>query len=409
MKILYYGESPCIITGTALLSRNLLQFMREFGHTVEVVGVNHFEGVPHDEELYPFVIHRCPDTEAYNLDLARDRIKNAEYDLLFLSTDVGQINGLTQAIHETKQQRSFPVYAYSALDCSYINQQTIAGLSYCDQVVMYSEHSAMTAIKFATGMRLSIRVINPGCEPDVFYPLSEEERKETRKKLGITGSRKLFVNVNRNQWRKDPGRTLLIFHEFHKDHPECILYMHMKMWDVGGNLATMANMIGMSMFEPGLEVMFASQEFSEQVGVSREFLNRIYNAADALISTTTGEGWGLTTTDAMAAICPVIIPRNSSAIEIIGENEERGYLARSGGDVDHLIFPYGTTDNPREIVHAEDMLRAMERVYSHPEEAREKAVLAREWTLQHTWAHAKEQWKALFAEIEASCRDKVAV
>src|SRR6266849_4934594 len=91
MKVLFFGETPCIITGTALLSRNILKFLTELGHTVEMVGINHHDDVKHDEELYPFKIHRCPVTDAYNIEKAREMIKNAEYDLLFLSSDVSQI------------------------------------------------------------------------------------------------------------------------------------------------------------------------------------------------------------------------------------------------------------------------------------------------------------------------------
>ena len=110
----------------------------------------------------------------------------------------------------------------------------------------------------------------------------------------------------------------------------------------------------------------------------------------------------------MAAGTPVIHPGNTSAIEIIGENEERGYLAKAGGDIDHMFIHYGTTDNPRDIVHADSMIEKMEQVYFHPGEAREKAFAAREWTKAHTWDHAKAQWKALFAEIEAKINVKEA-
>src|SRR6266849_6359251 len=178
MKVLFFGETPCIITGTALLSRNILKFLTELGHTVEMVGINHHDDVKHDEELYPFKIHRCPVTDAYNIEKAREMIKNAEYDLLFLSSDVSQINSLAQSIDEAKQKRDFPVLCWSCIDCDVINQAVIAGLSHADQVVMYSEHGCRTAIKYSTGMRLNIRYIYPGCEPDVFYPLSEEERRE---------------------------------------------------------------------------------------------------------------------------------------------------------------------------------------------------------------------------------------
>ncbi len=177
--------------------------------------------------------------------------------------------------------------------------------------------------------------------------------------------------------------------------------MHMKAIDVGGSLPMAANMLGMKMVAPNLEIMLAGPDFNEQQGVSREFLNKIYAAADVFVSTTTGEGWGLTTTDAMAAGTPVVVPRNTASIEIIGEHEERGCLVESGGDVDHMIVPYGHDSNTRSIVHSDDMLRALEEVYEDREIANIKANAARQWAEEHTWDHAKAQWQALFAEIEA--------
>jgi len=382
--------------------------MIELGYEIEVCSINHYERIEQDEEKYPFKIHRCPDSDAYNIELAKELIKKGDYDLLFLSSDVGEINKLAQTIHEEKQKRKFHVVAYSCIDCDVIRPQIIAGLALCDNVVMYSNHSVQVAIE--QRLNLNLRYIAPGCEPDVFYRIDEEERRKWRRDIFQIDDRTcLFSLVNRNQWRKDIGRALMIFHELYKRHPASLLYIHSKIQDVGGTLTNMAGFLGMKMVPPGLEVMFAGPEYNEQSGLPRELLNVLYNCADALISTTTGEGWGLTTTEAMAAGCPVIMPRATSCIEIIGEDEERGYLVDSGGDIDHMFIAHGITDNPRNIVHAESMIRAMERVYFHPEEAKAKAQAARQWAEEHTWELARKQWQALFAEIESMVEARVEV
>lgn len=50
------------------------------------------------------------------------------------------------------------------------------------------------------------------------------------------------------------------------------------------------------------------------------FLNCIYNASDVYLTTTSGEGFGLTILEAMAAKVPVIAPWNTSIKEINGSN-----------------------------------------------------------------------------------------
>jgi glycosyltransferase involved in cell wall biosynthesis len=398
MKFLAYGESPAISTGLGLLSKHILRFIIEMGHEVELCAINHFMDT-YDRKHYPYVIHQAPVGEAYNIEKAKALIAKADYDALFLSSDVNQINLLYDAIREAKLKKSFPVIAYSCCDTDWITPQTIAGLTIADRIVMYSKHSQSVIHRFFPALR--VEVIYPGCEPDVFKPLPDDERTEVRRRIfKVEDDTFVVLNCNRNQWRKDPGRTMMVFHEFHKRHPNSLLYMHMKAQDIGGNMPMLAGMLGMKLVAPNLEVMFTNPDFNEQQGVNRELLNQIYNAADVFVSTSHGEGFGLTTTDAMAAGTIVIAPRNSSFVEIIGNHEERGYLVESGGDTDHLIVPYAFDCNVRPVVHSDDMIRALEDVYQDREIATLKAIEAYEWTMQHTWEHARSQWTKLFAEIE---------
>jgi glycosyltransferase involved in cell wall biosynthesis len=394
LKILVYSETPTIETGTAQVAKHLLSYMVEFGHEIEVCAINHFSE-SYDHEKYPYTIHASPPTEAYNLEKAHYLIRHAEYDALFLYADVSQLNALTDVVIEAKKKRTFPVILYTCLDCDLINHQTLRCLTVASHIIMYSNHSRSVALRYMPA--LAIQTIYHGCEPETFYPLSEEERRATRKHIfGIEDNMFVVISVARNQWRKDPGRTLMIFHEFHKTHPDSMLYMHTKMQDIGGSLPDAASILGMRLVPPMPEIAFAGQGFSEQSGFSRPFLNKLYNCADCFISTSTGEGFGLTTTEAMAAQIPLVVPRNSSFVELIGEQEERGYLALSGGDIDHMVIPYGVSDNPRPIVHAQSMINALHTVYCDPKAAKAKAIAAREWTQRHTWGHIKEQWRVLF-------------
>jgi glycosyltransferase involved in cell wall biosynthesis len=182
--------------------------------------------------------------------------------------------------------------------------------------------------------------------------------------------------------------------------------MHSKQDDIGGHLPTMARMIGM---EPGREVLFADERFHVLQGFTREYLNKVYNAADCLMSTSLGEGWGLTTTEAMASCTPVVVPNNTAFTEIVGENHERGYLVKSGGDIDHMQWLYKTTNHPHSIVHSQEMVDALEFVCQNPDWAKLKACRAREWTLQHTREIIKDQWKVFFSEAEKFIQSRAKV
>ena len=74
----------------------------------------------------------------------------------------------------------------------------------------------------------------------------------------------------------------------------------------------------------GRDFMFPPEDDFNR-GAEKSKLNRIYNAMDVFLTTTTGEGWGLTITEAMACGVPVIAPAHTSINEIT-DGGKRAYL-----------------------------------------------------------------------------------
>jgi glycosyltransferase involved in cell wall biosynthesis len=68
----------------------------------------------------------------------------------------------------------------------------------------------------------------------------------------------------------------------------------------------------------GRDFMFANRDETDK-GSSVNKMNRIYNSLDAFLTTSTGEGWGLTITEAMACKVPVIAPNHTSIQEITNQ------------------------------------------------------------------------------------------
>jgi glycosyltransferase involved in cell wall biosynthesis len=212
----------------------------------------------------------------------------------------------------------------------------------------------------------------------------------------------IVVNVNRNQPRKDIGRSLLCWHEFHKKYPNSLYYLHTCMQDLGGNLPLMAAVAGLNVTGRGrdMEIMFSPHAFSLQSPFSRGDLNKVYNAANLLISSSTGEGWGLATTEAMAAGTPVLVPGNTANLDIVGEHEERGYFIKTGGDIDHTIWMYGHASQPRDCIHSNSCIAQLEHIYLHRQERQEKARAAQRWALDHTWKAQGRKWQELLKALD---------
>lgn len=101
------------------------------------------------------------------------------------------------------------------------------------------------------------------------------------------------------------------------------------------------------------------------------------------------------TSEAMATMKPLIVPRNTSMIEIIGENEERGWHVKSGATLnDWVCLGPGDNSNIRPTIDVYDMANKLEYIYTHPEEVRTK--VERAYSEVWTWNDVCKEWIALF-------------
>ncbi len=400
MKILYYGENPANPTGFGNMSKQILSYLAQAGYEIEVVATSVFaEQLPGQ---YPYSIIPCPlepEPDMRNLANIRARLVDGDCDVFFYMGDFGANDDVFLMLGEARAKRpELLSIAYCPLDCDMLNAVSFGYMAVVNVPTVYTLHAARRIAEYRPDLAGKLTVIWPGCEPDVFYPLLAEERFKARKEIfGIEDDTFIAVNVNRNQIRKDLGRCMAIWHEFYKTHPHSLLYMHSVKNDLGGNLPLMADSLGIG---PD-EILFTPDSFSLGNPATREELNRVYNAADLRFSTTTGEGWGLPTTEAMAAGCPVLVPGNTANLDIVGEDEERGTLIKTGGDIDHMIWTYGGAANPRDIVHSADCLRRLEFVYSNRSIIYAKAMRARKWAELHTWDVQGAKWQSLMAALDA--------
>ena len=396
MKMLFYGETPVIETGAGQLSKYLLQACKEAGYDIKVVGINHHSSLcSYDRDAYPFIV-LAPQQEMHNLDNARYWILNSEYDVLFLTGDSNILDDLMGAVDLARQAgKIFALISLPAIDTDIFHRQYLRCLEQADIPVVLSHYAASIVLRQVPGLAGKLKVIQPGVDAEIFHPLPPEERQAVRKAtFGIDADIFLVLNVNRNSARKDLARSMAAFHLFHKRNPKSILYLHSKQEDSGGSLPTQALLLGLQVAGDNPEIIFAPPGYHEISGVSREALNAIYNAADVCVSTSTGEGWGLTTTEAMAAGTPFIGPSNTTFREILGE--KRGYLVESGG-ADLWVLPYGLSEGPRELVSCLGMAEKIEHVYFNYDEAQNRAKDARFWTEGHTWQDMVNAWLALLS------------
>jgi len=297
------------------------------------------------------------------------------------------------------------------VDCDVAMAQSFNHFAMSTVPVVYTNHAKSVIEFYQPELSKYISVIQLGCEPDVFYPV---DKMEARNRIFGESWQDAFiaVNVNRNQGRKDLARCMGAFHLFNQRHENAVLYMHSVQNDIGGSLPTQALLAGCNVMKSPPEIAFSNLDLTK--AWSREQLNDLYNACDVLVSTSHGEGWGLATTEAMAAGIPVLVPQNTANLDILGEPlvnfiyggaiHERGYSIMTGGDIDHQVFTYQNGGSPHDIIHAESFVEGLEYIYTHKEEVQEKCKIAKLWCQKNTWKHKKDAWISLVKMIEQTQR-----
>ena len=376
IKVLAYCDSPTCATGFGTVSRNIFEGLYRTGrYQVDVLGINYW-GDPHGFPYRIWPTGTNAEKDPYGRKKICGMIPQMEYDILFFLQDTFILDFLPELIPYLKNNgKKFKSICYFPID-GVPKEQWIKNVSVVDYPVAYSEFGKKMAKEMYSECP-ELDVIPHGVNTADYHPLPREQVEEFRARyFGAHADKFIFMNLNRNQQRKDIPRTIQAFVEFRKQVPESILYLHMAQVDQGWNLPEVCKAYGL---DTASDVIFP-QNFGPNQGYPRQIVNMLYNCADAVVSTTLGEGWGLSWSEAMATKTPVIMPRNTALEEAIAE--DKGYLVNSG--TNPSLFTVLPHDNEvvRPLVDVEDMVDKMFAVYNDYDAAMLKAERAYEWIIK---------------------------
>ena len=377
IKLLFYGDAPTVATGFGTVTRNILTGLHATGkYDIQVLGVNYW-GNPH---TYPFPIWPIGigSKDPYGRQRAFDMMaKELDFDVLFLFQDSFILQSLMEdGLSKLKQMKNFVSVGYYPVD-GVPKKEWIKCMDMLDCPTTYTEFAKKESILACPEIANRLQVVPHGINVRDFFPLPEDDVESFRRQyFGRHANKFIVTNVNRNQQRKDIPRTLMAFKEFKRRRPNSVLYLHMATQDQGWNLSEVIKGMGLVVNE---DVLMPGNNFGPNNGYPIEVVNQIYNASDVVISTTVGEGWGLSTVEAMATRTPIIFPNNTALTEIIGANEERGYLVGSGETPDDFTVLPNDNEILRPLASVTGMADKLMHVYDNREEALKKADVAYSW------------------------------
>jgi len=418
IKLLFFGDSPTCSTGFGTVAKNILKRLHDTGkYDITVVGINFF-GDPHDlpYKIYPAIYNKQNDV--YGRQRLLDLLRNTKYDFdilftlqdTFIMATIGEqikklrdgfvsekeiYNAETKQIEKKKvfqKGRNFKWIYYYPIDCAPKKEWIEQSVSFANIAVPYTNYAKRECEKF---VKRDYKVIYHGFDKDTFYEMSEKDKKEFKEKFFKENSLKncyLIVNVNRNQMRKGMFQTLLAFKVFNSIIPNAVLYTHCDVFDyMGYNLIDIAQSIGLhdNWLYPNPDT------YKKGITFPDSFINGLYNIADANISTTLGEGFGLSMVEAMATKTINIFPDNTSLSEILAD--KRGLLVESGNNPNNLICN-GPIDNNlvRPVTDIEDMIKKLVWAYSKPKQVKEMTEKAYQWAFENlNWDKISVEWDNL--------------
>lgn len=419
VRMAVWGASPFVITGFGEVMRQILTNL--YGnypgmYEIYQVGINF---VQHDyDEL---AITGKPENGKYRqwsafspgpnadrshiygqrrfLELLRELLPKVDLDVIFIFEDPfilgGNVPGtkdpisMIDAIRLTLKQAGkeyIPIVSYYPIDgqpkASWLNN-----IAKTDFPITYLRFGKKTSEMMCPALNNRVSVIPHGADLTEFYPIPKEDARIFKRAMfgERFADRFMFLNVNRNQLRKLIPSGLIAFREFKKQVPESFVYLNMRAIDVGWNLPEVCNSLGLRV---GEDVLFP-RDFNVQKGLDLEDLNKVFNCADALLSTAIGGGWELSITQAFSTKTTVIAPANTSHVELCGPQDPgqaRGILYASGSNLSqYAIFPHDN-EVPRPMPDLEDLVKKMVWVYNNQDLCREVEERAYDWVQTLNWS-----------------------
>lgn len=359
-SLLYMGDTPNVSTGFGNVARHVLSRVLD-RYDITVFGVNEYFTNPKPLPVTR-VIPALPN--AANDPFGRQKfvdfvVNNKPFDIWFLQNDIHSWGWLNELMTIIRARGNSPhVFSYTVVDAP-IRQEDTWFLNSVDYAGIPSQYGVDEILKKDPNLAYKIHHIPHGIDTKEFFPLPKEAVESFRiNTLRCQPNNFLILNVNRNSLRKQLDRTLLYFGCLHRVYPNTKLYLHMEKneenyrgWDFTRVIGSNPDLFNGIAF-PG--------DFSVNQGVSADVLNLIYNAADMVISTTAGEGFGLSCIEAMAAKTLVMMPDNSSISELLRNN--RGLAIKCGTTSSEWTIHSHDTGMPRPLCNIDDMIQKTEAV-----------------------------------------------
>lgn len=326
-------------TGFGTVGTNLLnQFYKKLPNIYFDVLSPNYEGLTYqynDRIRVASAKNLDPQFNDFGVLAAQKYLASGDYDYFFCCNDISIGIDLAPLIKFTKSElkkinvKQFKSFFYFPIDNDFKNLNVFApkeipkeseyhkyqcGLEVFDELATYTEFGKNVLLKHQPNLKGKLKVIPHGTSKE-FDVIQDNEKLEFRKEyFGENSDKFIFLNLNKNNPRKDLPSTIFAFEDAVKNWTHTtkpFLYLHCIDSPTGWNLKQILNQTTLKENIDYNILDTNNFEFSKV-----ENINKIYNICDIGITTATGGGWELFITECYATKLPLIAPNHTSFKEL---------------------------------------------------------------------------------------------
>lgn len=322
-RVLWIGDGGCT-TGFARVTHSIGDRLVDRGHTVDVLAINH-RGDPFDTKVRLWMPTNRNAADTYGLSRVVELLSEVKPDVVVMLNDpqILQKYLFENRYDPLRMLAKHPIIPYIPIDGD--NLPTT-----WQDTFMATHPVAMS--KHGQDQIPGSQLIYHGVDSERYWPVSSQHpitigdftarsKKDCKQAVGLPEDAFVVGRVDRNTGRKDYAALWKALQPVMKQHTDVVAYFHCKGKDErsGTNLEALfsRDMDTMKQFR-----LPAPDQFDPVHGFPEEWLNILYNAFDVFVTTSRGEGFGLTIAEALACGVPVIAQNVSAIPEVVGPGGE---------------------------------------------------------------------------------------
>jgi len=328
-KILWISDAGCT-TGFARVTHAIAErLVEDFGHEVHVLAVNYRGDSwpcerPGHEHVTPLRLYR-PDTilggDVYGRARMIEMLGKVDPDVVVMLADPQVVittlfNNQYDPDKIMLQYR--PMLAYIPCDGTALPKPWTTVVPKVANVVAMS--------KWGQNFYKPSKLVYHGVDMATFWPIWEQPKvtstgivcktkNDCKRALGFDPDHFLVGRIDTNSGRKDYPALVKALWPVMKNHPDVEAHFHCADEAPGVGVRFQAMLtrepVNPTRFHfPGLHTTFEGWKLAD--------VNVLYSAFDVFVSTSRGEGFGLTLAEAAACGCPIIAQNVSAIPEVVG-------------------------------------------------------------------------------------------